>query len=481
MLSKTYFDRELITIYEEKHYEVIRPLGHPMILFHGETGQAIASIHFCCEAGHPTFITKRNSSTGLDFQGVIAEDKQAISFVVTNLLFHDPIVVNIMRGELQVNDINFFDPGKSVRIRGDASAGNKTLILDTAAASASATTVREDEARPGGPKGAYFTIAVFPASASGGKFNTAVWQCADLICRPREPEPPMAFGYNEGHRPTQAAIEFFRNVSGNGRGGFRPDLIPEVYTRMRGAGSFDPNPFRDFDNEFAIASHDPVSPTFSPSSPSYGASGGGFGAPTIEVHDDEPSPLATFSVEDHSAPFSMAPRSASGGGFGSFGPSHDPVSPAFSPSSPSYGGGFTNFEDTARAANIVHGTTAEAQPMEEIDDDDLINYACGSPPATLCLSVICTGIEMLPQLTKAAAFDRAVALTRDTILDGNKQLVKSLTAVHKADECVICMEGAPDVIFIKCGHQCVHEACARQAKNQTCPLCRATIVAKIHV
>lgn len=480
MLSKTYFDRELITIYEEKHYEVIRPLGHPMILFHGETGQAIASIHFCCEAGHPTFITKRNSSTGLDFQGVIAEDKQAISFVVTNLLFHDPIVVNIMRGELQVNDINFFDPGKSVRIRGDASANNKTLILDTASASASGTTVREDEAQPGGPKGAYFTIAVFPASASGGKFTTAVWQCADLICRPREPEAPKkrAFGYDEGYRSSAAAREFSQLLR------MRPQSAPHV----------DPNPYAGishsgYDDEYDLvefASHDPVSPTFSPSSPAYYPASPQYGA---------------TSADDRGAPFSMASRPS--GGFGSFGSESGPIeavpssiNDAFNNAygSASQGGGFmlgapieegsyrpVNFEDSARAANIVHGTTAEAQPMEEIDDDDLINYDHGSPPATLCLSVICTGIEMLPQLTKAAAFDRAVALTRDTILDGNKQLVKSLTAVHKADECVICMEGAPDVIFIKCGHQCVHEACTRQAKNQTCPLCRATIVAKIHV
>ncbi|XP_039286981.1 E3 ubiquitin-protein ligase LRSAM1 isoform X2 [Nilaparvata lugens] len=43
--------------------------------------------------------------------------------------------------------------------------------------------------------------------------------------------------------------------------------------------------------------------------------------------------------------------------------------------------------------------------------------------------------------------------------------------------CIVCMEGAYEVVFIPCGHLCVCVNCASYLKD--CPLCRATIAQKI--
>lgn len=51
--------------------------------------------------------------------------------------------------------------------------------------------------------------------------------------------------------------------------------------------------------------------------------------------------------------------------------------------------------------------------------------------------------------------------------------------LHEQTECVICMDSAPDVIFLPCGHVCGCRACAEPLSE--CPLCRQDIAAKLVV
>ena len=51
--------------------------------------------------------------------------------------------------------------------------------------------------------------------------------------------------------------------------------------------------------------------------------------------------------------------------------------------------------------------------------------------------------------------------------------------LHEQTECVICMDSAPDVIFLPCGHVCACRACAEPLAE--CPLCRQDIAAKLVV
>lgn len=44
--------------------------------------------------------------------------------------------------------------------------------------------------------------------------------------------------------------------------------------------------------------------------------------------------------------------------------------------------------------------------------------------------------------------------------------------VYPSSECVICLDGTPEVIYYPCGHLCVHKDCD---KGNICPLCRSPI------
>jgi hypothetical protein len=50
--------------------------------------------------------------------------------------------------------------------------------------------------------------------------------------------------------------------------------------------------------------------------------------------------------------------------------------------------------------------------------------------------------------------------------------------VFEVNECVICLEGKPDQIFIPCAHLCTCSACYQQLKmnKPCCPLCRRNVI-----
>lgn len=322
MLSKTHFDRETITIYQGTHYEVIRPRGHPMVLFHGTTGAPIAALHVGC-ANDTALITARAPGV---FQGIVSQGDTHVFLVLTNLLFHETIVMNVNRGEALVNEINVLRPGESVRVSGDFSEGNRKIFLDA---------LKKGEHNvTDGPKGAHLLVTVFPQKGPLSLVGS-MWSCPELLCRPRAPAE-------------------------------------------RGSPSYQPPPAR----------------------------------------------------------------------IGDAGP--------------------------------VHG---EWGPDECIGDAPAaIDYEAGSTPVTLILSVMAPDAFSLQRPpSKASMLGRALDLTRDCIIHKNEQLVRSLKAVYVCEECVVCLEGVPDVVLAPCGHCCVHGACWREEEAALCPMCRAPVQAKIHV
>ncbi|RYY83669.1 RING-HC finger protein [archaeon] len=50
--------------------------------------------------------------------------------------------------------------------------------------------------------------------------------------------------------------------------------------------------------------------------------------------------------------------------------------------------------------------------------------------------------------------------------------------VFEVTECVICLEGAPQEIFVPCGHLCTCSGCYQQMKRNkaVCPLCRRAVL-----
>ncbi len=60
----------------------------------------------------------------------------------------------------------------------------------------------------------------------------------------------------------------------------------------------------------------------------------------------------------------------------------------------------------------------------------------------------------------------------------NRQPPQKPEQVYDVSECVICMEGIPDQIFIPCAHLCTCLGCYKELKKTkpSCPLCRRHVV-----
>lgn len=89
------------------------------------------------------------------------------------------------------------------------------------------------------------------------------------------------------------------------------------------------------------------------------------------------------------------------------------------------------------------------------------------------------------QLSRAELLKMGMTLIYETAIERNNQLLAQMAdKQYASDECSICMadNSPPDVILVKCGHRMVHDDCLRCTANpKECPICRAEIVAKIHV
>ena len=69
-------------------------------------------------------------------------------------------------------------------------------------------------------------------------------------------------------------------------------------------------------------------------------------------------------------------------------------------------------------------------------------------------------------------FDRFTAYNPD---DVESVLPKPLEKAFKFDQCVICLDRKPNVLFIKCKHTCVCKECEKLHPSTKCPYCRVTI------
>ena len=56
---------------------------------------------------------------------------------------------------------------------------------------------------------------------------------------------------------------------------------------------------------------------------------------------------------------------------------------------------------------------------------------------------------------------------------------KPIEDYFKIDQCVICMEKEPCILFLKCKHVCVCLSCETAKSSLTCPYCRSKIFQKI--
>ena len=60
-----------------------------------------------------------------------------------------------------------------------------------------------------------------------------------------------------------------------------------------------------------------------------------------------------------------------------------------------------------------------------------------------------------------------------------KETVEETKEIEKETNCCVCINSAPAIVFIPCGHLCVCEECSK--KCDVCPVCRNAIGSKIKV
>ena len=53
-----------------------------------------------------------------------------------------------------------------------------------------------------------------------------------------------------------------------------------------------------------------------------------------------------------------------------------------------------------------------------------------------------------------------------------KPKVINLFKIFKSDECIICMNNKPNILFCNCGHLCECEGCYKIKTLSTCPICK---------
>ena len=50
--------------------------------------------------------------------------------------------------------------------------------------------------------------------------------------------------------------------------------------------------------------------------------------------------------------------------------------------------------------------------------------------------------------------------------------VINLFKIFKSEECIICMDKKPSVLFCNCGHKCICEECYKISTPSICPVCK---------
>ena len=69
---------------------------------------------------------------------------------------------------------------------------------------------------------------------------------------------------------------------------------------------------------------------------------------------------------------------------------------------------------------------------------------------------------------------------KKTMIQQVSDEIKMPAKIFSTNDCVVCLdEDAAEIVLISCGHLCMCEGCSKEIID-TCPMCRAKIVGKIH-
>ena len=64
-------------------------------------------------------------------------------------------------------------------------------------------------------------------------------------------------------------------------------------------------------------------------------------------------------------------------------------------------------------------------------------------------------------------------ITQPNLNPKPKKQIINAEKIFKIDECVICLEKQPNVLFCYCGHLCICKECSKTGESlENCPICK---------
>lgn len=442
-LSNRYFKTILTEEHNEYTFKIIRPIGHPIVLFSKIDGSPLASIHLKCKNNEKKALFTRRpnkSKVNCDFQGIIDTDEQEFEFVITNLSTDGYINFNILKQDKKVNEvnpnglneINELRPYESYVVQCDQ-INNKSLILSSIKKNngnnIEKITISEAESSDENiPIGTYYFLSVIPQldkTELVEKYKNTFWSCVDLFYLKEKIKQKkithdidMSFGLDRGisFAETFAGDNLLRNRFMDNRTyiqspkniDYNPVLSRNIFTR---SSNLRRNIFTDtnvLDNLVKKSN--------------------------INYIDDDDNSL---SISD------------------------DIINDSY-------------------ASNVIAGRDVV---VNSIETGILYSYDTPAESCVICLSVS-DKLKINSEPDDKEFMEQAKTLLLDLIKNQGKELLSKLTKIFESDECVICLEGKKDnkvldIIFYQCGHQCCHAECFTNINK--CPLCRNLISATIHI
>ena len=149
------------------------------------------------------------------------------------------------------------------------------------------------------------------------------------------------------------------------------------------------------------------------------------------------------------------------------------------------GSGVSHDYDTTQHAIAYNKPSAEEEEEEEdvgwrAEFTGRIDKLERRKEAAVAEEDYLTAAEMKRSI--AELVEQMEALER-AVNEKDKKGSSAATGLEEFDECVICMDQRKSHAMFPCGHQCVCEACADQItdKGETCPICRAAVIATMAV
>lgn len=129
--------------------------------------------------------------------------------------------------------------------------------------------------------------------------------------------------------------------------------------------------------------------------------------------------------------------------------------------------------DRSQAAKVVRGNRKIAVHSAETDATyDYKQYA------RTCIVISIWKDMKLRHCFPNDLREEASKQLKDAIDNASRALVDLLTAVFEQDECTVCLDAAPAVVMLMCGHKCLCASCAGDLPQipDRCYLCRERIV-----